>query len=489
MAAWLLLETENDVQGGGEGLNANMLLLRKHHEQAQQIQLAKTLSNVGTAYGVMTFDKYFLNNYYSDQEGANKDKMLPVNKQKSIYERALYWISFPFDVRIRDVFGFGEYMDTWIMEYYDGEARAQNGAWVDSESYWTYITDLDYVLEKGVGYVLCLDLDKMAYNASMWNNTDEVSLYFPSAQPIGTINTEQADSVIVPAHECTINRPTPNGNRTIADANWNVIGVPCFINLNIDLPKYNTTTAGTIYQDDALYYYSYNQANNTYTVAASGQSVFQTMQAYMVQYAGTINWWTMATWTPQQIAARRNANAGPEELNFRLELAQGDKTLDQTFIQQQQEGATANFDMNKDLTKIINAGANIYTIVAEGNVLAAGNVLPMGEAIIPVGVNVDQEMEYTFRMPDGTEGITVELVDYETNTRTNLLVSDYTTTLEAGACDTRFALHIQPRKVATSIENSTSEGVNGSEVQKYLIDGRLYLKKDGILYDAQGHRL
>ena len=490
MAAWLLLETENDVQGGSD-LNANMMIMRKHHEPAQQIQLNADLTAVGTAYGVMTFDKYFLNNYYSDQEGANKDKMLPVNKQKSIYERALYWVSFPFDVRIRDVFGFGEYMDTWIMEYYDGEARAKNGAWVDSESYWTYITDLDYVLEKGVGYVLCLDLDKMGYESSVFEHTDEVSLYFPSAQAIGTIDANKADSVIVPAHECTISRPTPNGNRTIADANWNVIGVPCFINLNIDLPGYNTTTVGTINQDNVLYYYSYNQANNTYTVAESGQSVFHTMQAYMVQYAGPINWWTMATWTPQQIAARRNADAGPEEVSFRLELAQDDITADKTFIQLQEEGATADFDMNKDLCKILNAGANIYTIVGESSVLTAGNVMPMSECVVPVGVKVDAEGEYTFRMPDGTEGMVVELIDYYTNTRTNLLLFDYTVDLSAGTCNDRFALHIQPSKsgVTTNIDQINGGSMHHEGVQKYLIDGQLYIVREGVVYDAQGHRL
>ena len=483
VAAWLLLETENDVQGGGDGLNANMLLMRKHHEQAQQIQLANTLSKVGTAYGVMTFDKYFLNNRYS--EGANQGKDLPANEQKSIYERALYWISFPFDVRIRDVFGFGEYMDTWIMEYYDGEARAKNGAWVDSESYWTYITDLDYVLKAGVGYVLCLDLEKMAYNSNIWNYTSEVSLYFPSAKPIGTIDANQAVSINVPEHECKINRPTPQGDRRFADSNWNVIGVPRFINLNIELGH-------DIKQNEVIYYYDYIPATNKYTpVQSSGTKTFETMKAYIVQYAGTIDWWSMANWIPKQIAARRNADAGPEEVSFRLELAQDDITADKTFIQLQGEGATADFDMNKDLCKILNAGANIYTIVGEGNILTAGNVMPMSECVVPVGVKVDTEGEYTFRMPDGTEGMVVELIDYELETTTNLLLFDYTVTLPKGTSEDRFALHIQPSKsgVTTNIDQINGGSMHHEGVQKYLIDGQLYIVREGVVYDAQGHRL
>lgn len=465
MAAWLLEKDKNDIQGGND-LNANMLLLRKHHAPAQQIQLTNKLSKVGTAYGVMTFEKDFVN-----------------DTKKSIYERALYWVSFPFDVRIRDVFGFGEYMDTWIMEYYDGEARAKNGAWVDSESYWTYITDLDYVLKAGVGYVLCLDLDKMGADSKVFENTSEVSLYFPSATPIGDIDVNQAVSDTLTELPCSIERD----NRNIYDSNWHVIGVPRFINLNI------TLDGGKIDQQNVVYYYQYDASNNTYQAAVnSGKQTFQTMQAYMVQYAGIIDWWEEAKWeTPQQIAARRNADAGPEKVSLNLELAQDDLTADKTFIQLQEEGATSDFDMNIDLTKIINAGANIYTLVGEQGIKSAGNVMPMSECVVPVGVKVDTDGEYTFRMPDGTEGMVVELIDYYTNTRTNLLPYDYTVNLSAGTCNDRFALHIQPSKsgVTTNIDQINGGSMHHEGVQKYLIDGQLYIVREGVVYDAQGHRL
>ena len=474
VAAWLL---DDYNTSGGVELNSNMLVIRKQHEQAQQLKLNADLTKVGTAYGVLTFDKYFLNNLSA--EGNTKGQELLEAEKKNIYERALYWVSFPFDVRIRDVFGFGEYMDTWIMEYYDGAKRAEKGAWVDSESYWTYITDLDYVLESGTGYILCLDLEKMTPESPVFANTDEVSLYFPSEEPIGDINANQAVSITLPKHDCTIERD----NRYIMDDNWNVIGVPRFVNLDIELSEYSS-----LGQSDVLYYYNYNASNGSYQVAASGSSTFEVMKAYMVQYAGKIDWWTESA-APQQMAARRNADAGPEKVSLRLEIAQDDITADKTFIQLQEEGATADFDMNIDLTKIINAGANIYTLVGEGNIQTAGNVLPMDECEVPVGVKVDAAGEYTIRMPEGSEGMVVELIDYYTNTRTNLLLFDYTVDLTAGTCEDRFALHIQPEKsgVATDIDQLTGSDLNAEGVQKYIIDGRLYLKKNGVLYDAQGH--
>ena len=152
----------------------------------------------------------------------------------------------------------------------------------------------------------------------------------------------------------------------------------------------------------------------------------------------------------------------------------------------QQEGATANFDLSLDLTKIVNIGvSNIYTLTDSLKIQVAGNALPMEETVVPVGVDIATAGEYTFRMPDGTEGMVVELIDYETNTTTNLLLDNYTVNLPAGSNETRFALSIKPEKTATSIENTTIP--SDSNIRKFIIDGKLYVQKDGMLYDAQGH--
>jgi hypothetical protein len=116
----------------------------------------------------------------------------------------------------------------------------------------------------------------------------------------------------------------------------------------------------------------------------------------------------------------------------------------------------------------------------------AGNAIPKDETVLPLGVVITAAGEYTFAMPNGTEGIIVELIDYEQGTSTNLLMSDYTITLNKGTFNQRFALRLKPDKVATSVEDITSDS-NGDNVRKLLIDGVLYLVKDGAVYDAQGH--
>jgi hypothetical protein len=371
------------------------------------------------------------------------------------------------------------------MQLYDGAERAEKGNWVDSPTFWKYITNRNYELQAGVGYVLKLQASKMT-DETAFMYSDKVSLYFPS------ITNDAGNTIIsatpdtqheIPEHECTIERD----NRNIYDSHWNLIGVPGYANIeglstaaNLSPVKYDN--------QQVSFYYAYNAAENNYEPAAAIAD-FKNMYAYMVQFAGTIDWKNDPQFNniPQQLAARRNSDVELEKRTLRLEIAQGEEVADQTFVQLQQEGATPEFDMNLDLTKIINSGANIYTLAGDARIQVAGNALPIAETTIPVGVQMATAGEYTFRMPDGTEGMVVELIDYETNTRTNLLLSDYTTTLSAGSFENRFALIVKPDKVATDVENIGQAAQNGEAAKKYIIDGKLYLQKGGLLYDAQGH--
>lgn len=463
--------TEDDVLG------ADLMVVRKDQGQAEQLTFnpnAKKLDEVGTAYAVMTFTRGHI-----------------TNKNLEPRERSLYWVSFPFNVKIADVFGFGEYAEHWIMQYYDGAERAANGLFIDSGTYWKYITDTKTTLQAGVGYVLALDLAKLTFP----HNVNDVSLYFPSTGEIGTISGVLPAAHEVPAHECTIDREFEDDgttyNHKFTDSHWNLIGVPGFA----DIKDFNVTDYHFM-QDDASFYYNFSLANSTYTVESSATN-FQAMYAYMVQFAGEINWMSKTVSgvdpQPKELAARRNSNSDsqPEKITLRLELAQAGVKADQTFIQMQEEGASTDFDLSKDLSKIINKGSNIYTLVGTDRTQVAGNVLPMQEQIVPVGVVAAAQGEYSFRMPDGTAGMVVELIDNYTNTTTNLLLSDYTVTLSEGTYEQRFMLHIQPEKsgISTNTEQITGGELNTNSVQKFIIDGHLYLRKDGVIYTANGSKL
>ena len=467
------------VPGGNstiEPIQTNLMLLRKENETPRQLSFTtNNMNEVGKrAYGVLELTQTTLE-----------------DNNKTVYERSLYWISFPFDVRITDIFGFGEYGKHWIIQSYDGEKRAREGLWADSETNWVYHFDPNTlnagtqdagIMKKGVGYVVALNLKNIQAESPFVGRITTLALYFPSTNTITEHIVNRREVIIpVPEHVCTINRLTTDGDRRIRDSHWNVIGVPSYINAVGDFTGKISTIA-----EDVKFYYSWQGDYDKYEVVSGKSGVsFNSLNAYMVQFAGNLQWTNVLNEAPAGMAAKRNSD-NMQEHHLCLELQQNGNEQDRTFIQLQEDEVTTAFDFNYDLCKIINKGANIYSLIATDRdpIEVAGNVLPVEEAIIPLGIKLDAAGEYTFAMPEGTDGITVELIDYENNTRTNMLFDDYTVNLTAGTNEARFALHVKPDKTASNVEHITTPSC--SDIRKFIIDGVLYMQKDGILYDAQG---
>ena len=452
-----------------EAIETNLMLIREENNPASQMTFKTNhMLDVGKrSYGVLELTRSSLIDNYTDDD---------------YYRVSLYWISFPFDVAIKDIFGFGTYGKHWLIQSYNGQKRADNGLWADSDTNWEYHsnpkslnegTQYEGIMKKGVGYVVALNRKRIIGDSLFLGRIDRIALYFPATTTIQDhIDKGQSENIDVPEHVCTINRPTPDGNRTIRDSHWNVIGVPSYADPISSL----------------LYYYRWDGQYDAYTPMSSAGDAFKTMNAYMVQYAGNLNWSDVVE-ECSAIAAKRNTDDNKKH-QLRLELQQNGETKDYTYVTMQNEDVTTGFDFNYDLCKIINKGSNIYSIITneESPVEVAANVLPIEEAIIPLGVVTTTAGEYTFAMPNGTDGIVVELIDYETNTRTNMLLDNYTVNLGKGTFENRFALHVKPDKTTTSVDNIGNEAT-GNKVKKYLIDGVLYMQKDGVLYDAQGRKL
>ena len=502
VSAWLV---DNETVSTAKAINTSVMVVREHQEDAKQITFSNSgrLTEVDTVYCVMQFNKSTLN-----------------NSSLSVYERALYWISFPFDVKLNDVFGFGTYGEHWIMEYYDGKGRAANGFWAESDVNWKYIMPAqkkDYILKAYEGYVLCLDLDNLTTSSSVWNYVDKVSLYFPSAKSVGSIVTKDTTITIdQTGYECTIDRtkdPTTgastglpaNYDRTKRDSYWHCIGVPSFANNTHSYTTgYIKDLTDDYYYPDAWtadnlpFYYAWNSSTNALSPQRTGESTtFKAMNSYLVQYSKTTMAWTSTIVSPKPSSVIAHQKVADEEIHsieFNIHLLSGEKDIDHTYIRlTDEEEVTSGFEFGQDLTKAFNAGANIYTIVEQVEV--AGNSLPLEyekTTIVPLGVKIVADGEYTFSMPEGTNGVGVTLVDNETGTRTNLGLTDYAVTLPAGDHNNRFVLEISPIvQVTTSVEQINGENsdaaLNG--VCKKLIDGVLYIIKDGKVFDARGARL
>lgn len=488
-------------------INADLMIIREHQEDAQQINftVSGALSDVKTVYGAMKFNKWTVNG--KEKDGGH------ATTTDSRYKRDLFYISFPFDVKLSDVFGFGTYGTHWIIEYYDGKGRAKNGFWADSDSYWKFVLPSQrssFTLKAFEGYILALDLDEMTESSSIWNNgVQDVYVYFPSSGDIGNIAaTNRLVEIDQEGYECTIGPRFEGGDdRRVKDSYWHVIGVPSFANYSSALKP--TSGGSTIdWSDDdgtidwstpsLPYLYEWDPDDNSLSVTRSATFSFKATYSYMVQYAGASIYWSAVNATPSSVVARKNDNQ-PTSAEFRLELQQTGKAIDQTFVRLTDEvNVTTGFDFNYDLSKEMNANkANIFTMITtamdDGNTVteSAANCLPLSEqtTIVPVGVKIAANDDYTFSIPDGANGVGVTLIDNLTGTRTNLSAVDYTVSLEAGTYDERFTLEISPiQYLPTELEQSDINN-QMSDVRKVLIDGLLYIVHDNKMYDARGARV
>ncbi|MBQ6724352.1 MAG: InlB B-repeat-containing protein [Paludibacteraceae bacterium] len=480
-------------------IHADVMFVRDHQGDIAQLTFAEkddkmgAITDIETAFGVIQFNKWTINN--KSREGGHSP--LTGEDALSRYERDLFYVSFPFRVNLEEVFGFGTYGTHWIIEEYDGAARAANGFWADTETFWRFITNRKgKFLEPNVGYLLALDLDELGESSDVWSNTDQVELYFPS---YGTMPNITKSTVIheVPEHTCSIGPRFAGGDdRRIKDSHWNLMSVPTYVNTK-DVTFANTDWITTADEEHVgpNFLYTVNWIDNSLSARSGVGYTYKAMHAYIVQYCGNVTWTTSVS---PATAPRRNPEA-PKDAEYRLELRQNEQTIDQTFVRMSDdEHVTTGFDFNYDLSKEFNKNkANIYTMVTtmmeDGPSVTqtAGNTLPLTEqtTVVPVGVKIVANGDYTFAIPEGTNGVGVTLIDNETGIRTSLSALDYTINLPAGTYDNRFVLEISPvHQSPTAIELLNGEnGENG--VRKVLIDNILYIVKDGVMYDARGNRV
>jgi hypothetical protein len=502
VTAWM---PSGSALGSDLDLNADVMIIRQHQEPGASITFSNNdykITDVKTVYGVIQLNKSTLNDVTLSQ-----------------YERDLFWISFPFDVNLSDVFGFGEYMRHWGIQYYDGKGRAKNGYWIDSNSNWKFFTQGmrdTTVLKANEGYVLAVDLDLLGPTSSVWDNkVTSIYLYFPSTTNLGTIKNVADTAILIDTvgYKCTIDRRTqamkdagtanPNLDRRVVDSHWHLIGAPSFANASrtysdsylpsgiySDVPNIPDADWTTICLP---FIYDWDPTTNTLSPIKTGPGTFLPMHSYLVQYGQPTLTWTNVVNAPPATASVKAHQTKRKDYDLTLDLLHGEMKSDQTFIRiTDNEEVTDGFEFNHDLSKEINKStANIWTITTDGTP-TAGNSMPFctETKVVPLGIKTPTADSYTFTMAEETNSIGVVLVDHVANTRTNLALTDYTVSLPQGTFEERFTLEISPiAQSPTDIENVQGDDVQGTKVRKVMVDGILYIVKDGIIYDARGNRI
>ena len=433
--------------------DADIVLTREAQGSASRIDITEESSK--QAYGALRFSKTRLN-----------------DESVSPYERYNYFVSFPFDVKVEDIYGIGEVGTHWLLYFYDGKGRAEKGFFAERTDNWAMIDDTDSVLHAGQGYLLQLNSIQMrANNESVWvNGKDVATLYFPALSPFDEVVTaNETIPALSEAYQCTIDLSASlgsKGDRRTKDSYWRCIGVPSF-----DSP-------GSV--SELSYLYEWNPGDNSLNVQSSIGFNFLPTHAYLVQNGGAIIWTDV---TRPMLAARQQEKSLYE---WRVGLTKDDTPCDHTFLRLT-ESATKEFDFGQDLSKELNAGkANIYSLV--GYERLAGNCMPISEqmTVVPLGVTISETGEYTFGVQESETQGTLLLTDLETGVRTNLVETSYSVYLEKGTYDKRFSLEISTSSNATTGLEDTYKRYSDPDIRKILIDGQMYIEKGGKRYNLTG---
>ena len=447
-------------------LNTDMLYIRKGTDHGTQLSFSGSgeLKNVKHAYGVIEFPKdtmYLQMSTWSE------------NAYRA-YKFCRYYFSFPFNVKVSDIFGVGTMGTDWIIEKYNGAKRAEYGWFAETNTFWERVAITD-TLFANVGYSLSLDRSNFAWDYGAWTNIPDggsTFLYFPSmSSNIGDISATSGTHTI-PELLCTIDREFSGKSHKNTESNWTLFGVPAYADIQLSDEKLNAC-------------YIYNPEGNTWVLddnLASTKPVFKSMHAYMVQWAGTFSW--VQYTTPAASAPARNAERASKTVH--LEMIYDGKGIDRTYVRLK-EGTNAGFMLNEDGYKLINNNqSNIYAFAGAYEV--GMSQVPEESQTVPVGVIIRKKGVYTFSMPENFDG-TVILVDKFEGTRTNLSQEDYEIELPKGTINDRFELEIDINKLPTSVEGVSGDLLKANKAYKFFENGNLFIMENDRIYDARGNRV
>ncbi len=469
VAGWIPGDEEIN---GRIDLHSDAIITREHQEDLRSIRFANDESGI-----------FHVKTLYAELQ-LNKSIMTDGHTQEAtyIYDRNIYWISFPFNVRVGDIFGVDGYGTKWVIQKYNGAKRAQIGWFAETSTFWEQM-DEDDIMEANVGYSLNLDPDFFDQESDeVWSNGKaSVSFRFPSMIHNFDVISNGVAKSLIPEHTCTIDREfgEPKKNHKNTDSNWNVFGIPTFENL--------VNPKGLPFDS----YYIYNPSSNTYTPQATTNDAEFTLKA---SYSYFIQWGReeLVTWPKasiiNELASAPKYNYADEK-NYMVELFfNGNGAEDHTYINLA-DAANEDFVLNEDMMKMTNSGKpNIYSYAGAYDV--AYNKTAFQNQIVTLGVSAPKNGTYTFSMPKEFSG-TAQLFDMEDGSITDLNVSNYTVELNKGTYNNRFQLLLEVEaKVPTSIQ---ADRLNGGEAEgktlKLLRNGNIYLINGGRVYNATGVQL
>lgn len=440
-----------------------------------------------------------------DGSSITMDTVLHV---KRIDDAHWYPFSLPYDcdvVTIRQlngktmgVYDDGETYGTWTIKYYDGEGRQQSDDFAgagNSSKHWKPVP-ANGTLEKHKGYIIGL------YETE-WEGQHK-SVYFPPKNPIATYGYTENGATTKTAN--VYSWATNNAGAKKMNKGWNFVGLP-YISLynpkNVNDHGINNTSVMITgsYEDDYadqdhVYVSLPTDANMKYfSQSLAGNTILEPFKAYFVQVDGETDQTRTITYyksdrTLNAAPRRARAAANNTRVGFEVLFGSGEK-IDNTGILLSDD-YSIEYEIGRDLYKMTTSGdkkPHIWSLTP-ANEKMAYCALPMANAQnVPLGLYAPQAGTYTISKDSHSDVSNVEAIYLLHNGEivADLLFTSYELQADGAGNISGYAIRVIGRQgIATDLNHID---MNNEKPQKFIYHDKLYIWRNGMIYDATGKKV
>ncbi len=391
---------------------------------------------------------------------------------------------------------------SWIIKRYDGATRATGdyNAWKDIENDSPAKTEVT----AGVGYIFWGAPKKVSVGGDTQRQAWGIQRMTMAITAGDARTAENADKNVT---DLAAHSSQAGG---VNDQGWNLIGNPYMANLT-GLEGTSLKTGKLIKEmvngkwtgrwesnNDALRYITVPNNNfETYeAVAVAGSGMTLTAgKAFFVQLDGEANAVQFET-SKRALAPAWYRNAEAEQpVDVETGIVMSSETLADEVNFWIKDGKTAAYEFNADYPKTPNkTNFNIYGVHQSGNLSWVAISPAIAEGDMAIGYQVPAAGDYTLSLSEkyiAEEIESVFVTDHGVSPEltTDLMVNTYSFTVhQAETNNERFTVSIKVRE-----EDNTPTDIGDNTVDthavKFIRDDKMYILRNGLLYDATGKRV
>ncbi len=375
------------------------------------------------------------------------------------------------------------------LRYYDGASRAENGqTGVDEGANWKEYSPLPATLEPSKGYALTAKRPSGKAFSIL-----RMPLTIPSSA--WTALGEQGEVSSVHKNQVSVTGYGLGSSEWYA-MGWNFIGNPYMSTFNGDdsgiSGKLELQNGGTIRYATIpdLEFKNYYQVNITEANLKPASGFF--VQANNAD-AQTITFEASKIVAPSAPARYAEKSETVPEQEAYIRLSNDDDIKDQMGLIIG-DNYTSDYEPNADLVKVLGEANALKTYMRYINMDMAYVAIneTLAKEWIPITVHIPSSGDYTFSLTNSSvvehlEG--VYLIDYKCGMITNLIGDTYSFYINEGVTSDRFAINAIVDKRETPTDVGNVDGMDSEHPLKFLYRDKLYILRNGVLYDATGKKV